>query len=99
MLQFESNTAGDGGTALATLRFTATDVTGTNVATAEVQQALSPAVVTKSLVVKMSLPDDVPYALRDDATGEILTDDRPIGEQLAPDSSVTVTPRTHLGSR
>jgi hypothetical protein len=43
------------------------------------------------------LPENVPWALRDEQTSAYLDDARPIGEQLHPGARVTVTPKTHLG--
>ena len=85
------------GASTATLAFTAADVTGTFTAEANVPPALPAHAVAQSLVASMSLPENVPYALRDDSTGAFLDDALPIGEQIGPDAKVTVTPKTHLG--
>jgi hypothetical protein len=79
------------------LAFTAADVTGTHTAEASVPRALPAHAVAESLVASMSLPKNVPYALRDESTGAYLDDARPIGEQIGPAAKVTVTPKTHLG--
>ena len=81
----------------ATVRFEATDVTGTHSAVADVQRSLPAAAVVDSLVKQMAMPENVPYGLRDDATGKFLDDEAPIGEQLTSESQTTLTPKTHLG--
>jgi hypothetical protein len=80
-----------------TLAFTAADVTGTHTAQANVQPSLPTQAVVESLIASMSLPQNVPYGLRDESTGAFLDDAKPIGEQIGPDAKVTVTPKTHLG--
>jgi hypothetical protein len=45
----------------------------------------------------MSLPSDVPWALRDDATSAFLDDGVAIGDQIRTHARLTVTPKTHLG--
>ena len=82
---------------VATISFEATDVTGLHTATANVQRSLPASAVVDSLVREMSLPQNVPYALRDDSTGSFLDDDEAIGDQMT-EGSVTLTPKTHLGS-
>lgn len=80
------------------LRLNAIDVTGTHsVEAEEVQRTLPAGAVANWLAKKMLLPCDVPWALRDDATSEFLDDDRPIGDQVETNASVTVTPKAHLG--
>jgi hypothetical protein len=81
--------------------FEATDVTGTHRVTVgsrdlDMDQAPTWA-VTRSLVARMALPGNVPWALRDEATGAFLDEDRPIGSQLETGGKVTLTPKTHLG--
>jgi hypothetical protein len=80
-----------------TIRFKAADVTGTHSAIADVQQSLPTSAVVRSLVKQMTMPENVPYGLRDDTTGKFLDDAAPIGEQLTPESRTTLTPKTHLG--
>jgi hypothetical protein len=80
-----------------TLSFEAADVTGTHTAEANVQPMLPAHAVAASLVASMSLPQNVPYGLRDDSTGAFLDDAKPIGEQIGPNAKVTITPKTHLG--
>ena len=83
-----------------TLSFQATDVTGTHCATVgDVQRALPAGAVAQSLASMWSLPENVPWSLRDDSTGAFLDDAAPIGEQLGREAEarLTVTPRTHLG--
>jgi len=80
-----------------TIRFAASDVTGTHSAIADVQRSLPASAVVSSLVKQMIMPENVPYGLRDDTTGRFLDDDIPIGDQLTPESRTTLTPKTHLG--
>jgi len=49
------------------------------------------------IVSLMSLPADVPWALRDDGSSAYLDSERPIGDQIEPGARVTITPKTHLG--
>jgi hypothetical protein len=81
------------------LSFTANDVTGTFQVTVEVEPELLARAVTESLAEQMSLPKNVPWALREDSSSAFLLDDQPIGEQIEPGASVTVTPKSHLGAR
>ena len=82
----------------ARLSFEAWDVTGTHsVEAKDIQASLPVSAVASSLAVTMNLPKNVPYGLRDDGTSEFLDDDRPIGDQVEPDSTLTITPKTHLG--
>ncbi len=53
--------------------------------------------VARALAARMRLPDDVPWILRDEATGSFLQEDRPIGDQLRPGCKVVLTPKAHLG--
>ncbi len=78
-------------------QFRATDVTGTLEMNVEDLQPNVPAgAVARTLAQRMELPANVPWALRDDR-GAFLDEDREIGEQLAADARVTLTPKTHLG--
>jgi hypothetical protein len=75
------------------------DVTGTHsVVASDVQKTLPAGAVAQALAARMSLPQNVPWALRDESTSAFLEDDKPIGEQLATGARVTVTPKTHLGA-
>lgn len=81
-----------------TLGFEATDVTGMHhVAARDVQRRLPAGAVARALASRMALPDNVPWALRDEATSAYLDDDRPIGDQIEPEARLTLTPKTHLG--
>jgi hypothetical protein len=80
-----------------TVRFRASDVTRTRDLPVEVQGGLPAGAVARSLARRMNLPDDVPWALRDDSSCLVLDEGRSIGEQLGPDARLTVTPKTHLG--
>lgn len=78
--------------------FVAHDVTGTMSLEKEgVQGALPASAVAASLASEMQLPENVPWGLRNDGTSELLVDEKPIGEQVEAGSSLTVTPKTHLG--
>ena len=82
------------------LRFEAADVTGTHRVQVEgVECGLPAGAVAKALASRMSLPENVPWGLRDDSNSSLLDDDKPIGEQVdrATDVKLTVTPKTHLG--
>lgn len=78
------------------LRIRATDVTGSLEIEAELQPGVPAGAVARTLARRMELPNDVPWALRDDR-GAFLDDERQIGEQLGPEARVTLTPKTHLG--
>jgi hypothetical protein len=78
-------------------RFRATDVTGMlDMDVMDLQGSVPAGAVAQTLAQRMELPTNVPWALRDDR-GAFLDDDRDIGEQIAPDAKVTLTPKTHLG--
>ncbi len=80
------------------IRFLATDVTGTHELEVEdLQRTLPASEVARTLASRMSLPDNVPWALRDEATSAYLDDKVAIGDQIATDARVSITPRTHLG--
>jgi hypothetical protein len=88
----------DSSPSTATLDIFASDVTGTQSVDAKaIQSTLPVSAVTTSLAALMQLPENVPWGLRDDLTSRFLDDERSIGDQLEPGSSVTVTPKTHLG--
>jgi hypothetical protein len=67
------------------------------VVASDVQRSLPAGAVAKALAVRMALPENVPWALRDETTSAFLEDDKPIGDQLGLGARVTVTPKTHLG--
>jgi hypothetical protein len=81
----------------------ATDVTGTHCVTVtsrDVDMNLTPTwAVTRSLVARMALPGNVPWALRDEATGAFLDENKPVSAQIQTGSKVTLTPKTHLGGQ
>jgi len=86
------------GPATATLDFEVSDVTGTHqLMASEVQRGLPAGAVARSLASRMKLPQNVPWALRDETTSAFLDDAQPIGDQIQPGAKVTVTPKTHLG--
>ena len=95
--KYEGSVAIDDTDPDAHIRFEATDVTGTHSATADVQRSLPTSAVVASLIRRMTMPENVPYGLRDDTTGKFLDDAVPIGDQLTPESRTTLTPKTHLG--
>ena len=75
----------------------ADDVTGTqHVELRNVNRATPVSTVTRTLASRMSLPQNVPWALRRASDGAYL-EDRPIGDQVQNGAKVTMTPRTHLG--
>ena len=77
-------------------RLRVTDVTGTLDFEADVQPDTPAGAVAQTLAEQVELPSDVPWALRDDR-GSFLDDERQVGEQVAADARVTLTPKTHLG--
>lgn len=80
------------------LRFRATDVTGTHTLEAnDVEKSLPAGAVARALARRMLLPKNVPWALRDDLTSVYLDQDVAIGDQIEPDAEITITPKTHLG--
>lgn len=82
----------------ATLTLTAHDVTETQELVLDgVQRDLPAGALAETLARRMALPDDVPWALRDNVTSRVLDEKLPIGDQLSPAGSLTVFPRTHLG--
>jgi len=96
----ETMTSGSASGAVETMDFLATDITNTMRVKAQGVQSGTPvSAVAKSLAASMRLPVNVPWAIRDDRTSRFLDDFRPIGDQIEPDSSVTICPKTHLGAR
>ena len=77
--------------------FLAGNVTGSHELPVEFGAGVPVRAVADSLAHRMSLPGDVAWALRDDSSSMYLDDERPIGDQIAPGSHVTITPKTHLG--
>ena len=53
--------------------------------------------MAQTLAVRMGLPQNVPWTLRDDRSGLYLEEEIEIGRQVEPGSKLTVTPKTHLG--
>ncbi len=74
----------------------AVDATGTQQATFGVDYNLPAGSAAASIATRMSLPQDVPWALHN-SRGAFLDDDLPIGEQITPGERLTVTPKAHLG--
>ena len=81
-----------------TLSFHAYDVTGSfSVNAADIQGALPVGAVASSVAAMMHLPENVPYALRDDFSSEYLDNSMPIGDAIKSGARLTITPKTHLG--
>ena len=82
-------------------RFEVSDVTGTHQSVMDgrdVQRSTPAGAVAQAVAARMDLPQNVPWALRDDASGNYLEDQRAIGEQIESDARLTLTPKTHLGA-
>ena len=54
--------------------------------------------VARAFASRMELPGNVPWSLRNDRTGAILDEEKPIGEEIETGDRVVVTPRSHLGA-
>ena len=81
-----------------TLSFQAFDVTGSfSVDLTEIQGALPVSTVAATVATMMHLPENIPYALRDDLSTQYLDDSMPIGDAIQPGARLTITPKTHLG--
>src|SRR5262245_52058563 len=81
-----------------TLTFEARDVTGTHVLEARnVQRSTPVSAVASALASRMALPANVPWILRDDSTGAVLEEEKPIGDQIEAGAKVVISPRAHLG--
>jgi len=52
--------------------------------------------VATALASRMGLPADVPWIIRNDATGAVL-EERPIGDQIEDGAKVVLSPKAHLG--
>lgn len=75
----------------------AVDVTGTHEArAADVQRGMPAGELAHTLAARMTLPLSVPWTLHN-TQGAFLDDRRPIGEQVEPGETVTLSPKTHLG--
>jgi hypothetical protein len=74
------------------------DVTGSiSLEKENIQGSLPVSAVASLLASEMQLPENVPWGLRSDQTSEFLEDEKAISEQIESGTSVTVTPKTHLG--
>ncbi len=79
-------------------QFTATDVTGnTSLHTTDIQPELPAGAAARTLAARMQLPDNVPYTLRNESTSVYLDEALPIGDQVEADTTLTITPKSHLG--
>ena len=85
-------------TADPSIRFHAQSVTGHEGIEVSFQRSTPADAVAQSLAEMLGMPTDVPWAIRNDESSAYL-DGQPIGTQLEPGARVTVTPKTHLGSR
>ena len=93
-----ASSSGREASAPAVLTLEATDVTGTHtLELTGVQESVPAGALAQAIAARMELPQNVPWALRSDATGAFLEDSLPIGAQIGTDSRVTVTPKAHLG--
>jgi len=79
------------------LDLSASTVTSTRATPVRVRRTLPAETVARSLAALLSLPSDLPYALRNDVSAEYLDPARPIGDQIQPGGQITITPKTHLG--
>ncbi len=77
------------------IRFRAQGVTGADSIDVSFQASTPVDTVASSIAEMLGMPDDVPYALRDNASSVYL-EDRPIGDQIEAGTHVTVTPKSHL---
>lgn len=76
----------------------AEDVTGTHTVEApDVPTATLAGAVAQTLAVRMGLPQNVPWTLRNDRSGQYLEEEVEIGRQVESGTKLTVTPKTHLG--
>lgn len=82
----------------ALLAFHVTNVTRNLEIPVEIGSGIRVDAVTAAIAQRMSLPDDVVWALRDDDTSAFLDEGRAIGDQIAPGAHVTMIPKTHLGA-
>jgi len=81
-----------------TFHFEARDVTGTHILEARnVQRATPAGAVASALAARMALPRNVPWMLRDDTTGAVLDESKPVGEQIESGAKVVLSPKAHLG--
>ncbi len=79
-------------------QFTATDVTGyTSLLTTDIEPELPAGAAARTLAARMQLPENVPYTLRNDSTSVYLDEALPIGDQVDADTTLTITPKSHLG--
>jgi len=82
----------------ATLHLEARDVTGTHVLEARnVQRATPAGAVASALAARMALPRNVPWMLRDDVSGAVLDETKPVGDQIESGAKVVLSPKAHLG--
>ena len=78
--------------------FEVADVTGTHVLeTRDLSRSTPAGVAARALASRMTLPEDIPWALRDDRGG-VLQDDLALGDQVEAGAKLTLTPRAHLGA-
>lgn len=81
-----------------TVCFEATTVTGTeHVDVSDLDATVPAGHAAQAIAARLDLPQNIPWALRDESSGHYLEDHRPIGEQIDADAKLRVTPKTHLG--
>jgi hypothetical protein len=81
-----------------TLNFQAYDVTGSfSVDVKDIQGAIPVSTMAATVATMLHLPENVPYALRDDFSSQYLDDAMPIGDAIKSGARLTITPKTHLG--
>ena len=98
MTQPEGVTTTPDAPAAETVRLVASDVTRSFRTTDSFDAGTPAGVCAAALARRFSLPENTPWSLRNDATGGILADAKPIGQQVVgPEAQVTLHPRTHLG--
>jgi hypothetical protein len=80
-----------------TFSFAARDITGSREMDARVQRSAPAGAVAQALAARMSLPLNVPWALRDARRGAYLDEQKPIADQVQEGAHVDVVPKAHLG--
>ena len=79
-------------------RFEVADITGTHVVdVTDVDRGTPVGAVASALAARLALPQNTPWALREDRHGNYLDDQRTIGEQVENEARLTLHPKAHLG--
>jgi hypothetical protein len=84
-------------TTTATLEVEVQNVTRTRRIRATFQRDLRADAAAATLASRLSMPASTPYALRSSKSAGFLDDAKPLGEQVTPGESLTLTPKSHLG--